>query len=63
MSDAPSLNCPTCRKEIRWNKDFPHRPFCSERCKQIDFGDWANESHAIPGEAVMDAELLDKTQH
>ena len=24
------------------------RPFCSERCKQIDLGAWADEKYAIP---------------
>ncbi|WP_410483315.1 DNA gyrase inhibitor YacG [Teredinibacter sp. KSP-S5-2] len=30
-------------------KEFPHRPFCSDRCKNIDFGDWALENHKIEG--------------
>ena len=54
------LDCPTCGKKVRWNNDFPHRPFCSARCKQIDFGDWANEAHSIAGEPVVDPELLDE---
>jgi len=28
-------------------EEFPYRPFCSRRCKDIDFGDWAMERHAI----------------
>lgn len=51
-SSVPELNCPNCGNAILWNDDYPHRPFCSKRCKQIDFGDWASESHAIPGEPV-----------
>lgn len=35
-------------------KDFPQRPFCSARCKSIDFGDWAMERHKIEGEALED---------
>ena len=35
-----------------------HRPFCSKRCQQIDFGDWATESFAIAGEPALDAETL-----
>ncbi|HCO66084.1 DNA gyrase inhibitor YacG, partial [Alloalcanivorax sp.] len=34
--------CPQCRKPSRWD-DNPWRPFCSERCKLIDLGDWASE--------------------
>lgn len=42
--------CPTCRKPVKWSSENRHRPFCSERCRLIDFGDWANERHRIPGE-------------
>lgn len=45
-----SVPCPVCKKEVVMTKDFPHRPFCSARCKSIDFGDWALENHRIVGE-------------
>ena len=32
--------------------EYPHRPFCSERCKLIDLGEWAAENHAIPGDEI-----------
>ena len=44
--------CPNCRKPVRWSAESRFRPFCSERCRLIDFGDWAEERHRIPGEAV-----------
>ncbi len=44
------VNCPTCKEIVLWNEQSPYRPFCSERCKLIDFGDWASERHAIAGE-------------
>ncbi|MBA3981552.1 MAG: DNA gyrase inhibitor YacG [Alcanivorax sp.] len=56
MTDTPASNttrvypCPQCKKLIQWRSDNPWRPFCSERCKLIDLGDWASERHAIPGE-------------
>ena len=28
------------------------RPFCSERCKQVDLGRWLGGHYAIPGEAL-----------
>ena len=31
-----SFKCPTCGKPLEW-KDNPWRPFCSERCKLIDW--------------------------
>jgi endogenous inhibitor of DNA gyrase (YacG/DUF329 family) len=41
--------CPNCGKPAEW-QDNPHRPFCSERCKLIDFGRWANEEYRVPAE-------------
>jgi hypothetical protein len=41
--------CPQCGREVVWNKEVsPYRPFCSERCKLIDLGQWATESYSIP---------------
>ena len=47
-----TLNCPTCLKTIVWSTDNPFRPFCSERCKLIDLGDWASGKNVIAGEPV-----------
>lgn len=52
------MKCPNCGKNIEW-KDNPARPFCSERCKLIDFGAWANEEYAVPSEEPPPA--LDET--
>jgi len=52
MSTSLSVNCPTCLKQVPWTADNAHRPFCSERCKLLDLGDWAAERFAIPGEPV-----------
>ena len=46
------INCPTCGKSIEWNDGHKFRPFCCERCKLIDFGEWANENHMIVGESM-----------
>ena len=43
------VKCPTCRKEIAW-EDNPYRPFCSDRCRLIDLGGWAQERYRIPSE-------------
>ena len=45
------IKCPTCRKETAWENN-PHRPFCSDRCRLIDLGGWAQERYRIPGEAL-----------
>jgi endogenous inhibitor of DNA gyrase (YacG/DUF329 family) len=43
------ITCPVCKKETAW-KDNPFRPFCSERCRLIDLGNWAAEEYRIAGE-------------
>lgn len=48
-------NCPQCGKIIVWNPENRYRPFCSERCKMIDLGQWAAESYRIP-DTEKDAE-------
>jgi endogenous inhibitor of DNA gyrase (YacG/DUF329 family) len=40
--------CPQCGKEIVWSTENRYRPFCSERCKLTDLGQWASESYRIP---------------
>ena len=49
--EQPIINrCPTCKKPLKWSEDNPFRPFCSERCKIIDLGAWAEEEYKIPEE-------------
>jgi endogenous inhibitor of DNA gyrase (YacG/DUF329 family) len=50
VSRAKRIPCPTCKRDIEWNEQFPWRPFCSERCKMVDLGAWLSEARAIPGE-------------
>jgi hypothetical protein len=39
------MKCPICKKEVTPEHDF--FPFCSERCKIIDLGNWASEKYVI----------------
>lgn len=50
-----SLACPVCKKTVLWSDEFPFRPFCSDRCRLIDLGDWASENHRIAGEPALPA--------
>jgi endogenous inhibitor of DNA gyrase (YacG/DUF329 family) len=43
-----TVACPTCGARVPWTAESKFRPFCSERCKTIDLGAWANESYRIP---------------
>jgi endogenous inhibitor of DNA gyrase (YacG/DUF329 family) len=50
-TDRPHLvNCPTCGRAVAWTVEARWRPFCSERCKLIDLGEWLDEGHRIPGD-------------
>jgi len=48
------VTCPTCGTAVKWTRGNVYRPFCSERCKLIDFGAWVDEQHAIEGDSVED---------
>jgi endogenous inhibitor of DNA gyrase (YacG/DUF329 family) len=44
------VNCPHCGAQVAWTRENLHRPFCSERCKMIDLGDWATGKYRVPVE-------------
>jgi endogenous inhibitor of DNA gyrase (YacG/DUF329 family) len=54
----PIVNCPRCGAQVEWAPSSRWRPFCSERCKLIDLGDWASERFRI---AAVDSEDDDGT--
>jgi endogenous inhibitor of DNA gyrase (YacG/DUF329 family) len=39
--------CPTCRRDID-PADTSAYPFCSDRCRTIDLGNWLGETYRIP---------------
>lgn len=49
-----TVDCPTCKTPVEWTAENTHRPFCSDRCRLIDLGEWASENHRIAGEPAMD---------
>ncbi|HEY7307004.1 MAG TPA: DNA gyrase inhibitor YacG [Bryobacteraceae bacterium] len=40
-----AVRCPICKKEVPF--DDPNMPFCSDRCRMIDLGNWASEKYVI----------------
>ena len=42
---AGTVRCPICKKEVALND--PNMPFCSDRCRLIDLGNWASEKYVI----------------
>jgi len=51
------VRCPQCDTEVPWQDDQQWKPFCSERCKLIDLGEWASEGHRIAGEPSQIADI------
>ncbi len=50
------VKCPTCGKDVEWIEANVFRPFCSERCKLIDLGEWASDSYVIRNESMQNSE-------
>ncbi len=48
------VTCPTCKGVSVYAPSNPFRPFCSERCKQIDLGAWASEQFTMPVDTQPD---------
>jgi endogenous inhibitor of DNA gyrase (YacG/DUF329 family) len=40
------VDCPTCKKRVE--PDAKTFPFCSERCRLIDLGNWLGGKYRIP---------------
>jgi endogenous inhibitor of DNA gyrase (YacG/DUF329 family) len=47
------VKCPNCGRPVSWTAEQQFKPFCSERCKLIDLGEWAMEEKKIPGEPLL----------
>jgi uncharacterized protein len=41
------MKCPICKKEVKLGD--PDFPFCSERCRITDLGNWSSGKYRIPG--------------
>lgn len=48
--------CPNCRTLTEFSTENKFRPFCSERCKLIDLGLWANEEYKIATTDIPDTQ-------
>ncbi|MGZ3775538.1 MAG: DNA gyrase inhibitor YacG [Pseudobdellovibrionaceae bacterium] len=48
ITKSRQVKCPQCGHLTFYTTDNPFRPFCSERCRLIDLGEWASESYRIP---------------
>ena len=48
------MKCPICGKDVQL--DDPYVPFCSDRCRIIDLGNWASEKYVISTPAEFPAQ-------
>lgn len=59
-SDQPKdkiVVCPSCGGASVYAPSNRFRPFCSERCKNVDLGAWASESFRMPADAPPDDQI------
>lgn len=50
--------CPQCGGDSVYAPSNVYRPFCGERCKNLDLGAWASESFRVPTEAPPDDQVF-----
>jgi uncharacterized protein len=66
MNKILKVNCPTCDEKFEYSlSEF--RPFCCERCKLIDLGQWLDGSYSLESkenlsEEDLEAVIKEKTQ-
>ncbi|MBQ0133105.1 MAG: DNA gyrase inhibitor YacG [Comamonas sp.] len=53
-SPPPTVKCPTCGGPSLFAPTNAWRPFCSQRCKNIDLGAWASEEFRVPAQPPQD---------
>lgn len=58
------VSCPHCKKKFNYY-DSEFRPFCSEKCRLIDLGQWLSESYSVPAEKLTpdEMETLERLHH
>lgn len=55
------MKCPICRKAVRVGEE--HFPFCSERCRLIDLGNWSAEKYVISSPLKRDNDAVAETEN
>jgi uncharacterized protein len=59
-------HCPICRKDTDSEQD-QHFPFCSDRCRLLDLGNWASEKYKVSkpviDESPPEPSNPDETKH
>jgi uncharacterized protein len=50
------VRCPACSKQALYSTENPSRPFCSPRCRNVDFGTWASEGYRLATDTPLDTD-------
>lgn len=53
--------CPICKTPTDSNTDSGF-PFCSDRCRQKDLGNWATEKYVVSEPVFNEDDLVDKDE-
>jgi endogenous inhibitor of DNA gyrase (YacG/DUF329 family) len=48
LQPLATVPCPRCGRPAVYAPENKWRPFCSERCRTIDLGNWAAERYRVP---------------
>lgn len=63
LNETPKIvKCPTCGGDSIYAVSNVFRPFCCERCKNIDLGAWANEDFRMATQTPTEDQLTDDSQ-
>ena len=54
MSEPRRVPCPACGEPALFAPANPWRPFCSERCRNVDLGAWASERYRVAAAPAED---------
>lgn len=56
------LRCPICKAPTDSEKDAEY-PFCSERCRLLDLGNWAMEKYKVAAPLMDESEPEEPSAH
>lgn len=51
-----NVKCPHCQKEFNYYEST-FRPFCCEKCRLLDLGQWLDESYTVPAHRLSEEEF------
>lgn len=54
------MSCPICKKPVDSQTEAEF-PFCSERCRLLDLGNWSSEKYVV-SESALDEDLFERLE-